>query len=44
MPVILPEEHQAKWLGEVKDGNLKELLKPYLVDRMKIWQINPRGE
>jgi len=24
MPVILPEEHHAKWLGEAEDGDLKE--------------------
>jgi putative SOS response-associated peptidase YedK len=42
MPVILPEECHAKWLGEVKDGDLKELLKPYPADRMKMWPIGPR--
>jgi hypothetical protein len=30
MPLILAEEHHAKWLGEIEDGDLKELLKPYL--------------
>jgi hypothetical protein len=25
MPVILPEQHHAAWLGETDDGNLKEL-------------------
>ena len=42
MPVILPEECHAKWLGEFKDGDLKELLKPYPADRMKMWPIGPR--
>jgi putative SOS response-associated peptidase YedK len=36
MPVILPDEHHAIWLGEVEDGDLKELLKPYPADRMKM--------
>ena len=29
MPVILPEQHHAAWLGETNDGNLKELLLPW---------------
>ena len=29
MPVILPEQHHAAWLGETDDGNLKALLVPY---------------
>ena len=32
MPVILPEQHHAAWLGETDNGNLKELLLPYPVD------------
>jgi putative SOS response-associated peptidase YedK len=28
MPVILPEEHHGKRLGEVQNSDLKELLKP----------------
>jgi hypothetical protein len=28
MPVILPEQHHAAWLGETDDGNLKALLLP----------------
>jgi putative SOS response-associated peptidase YedK len=28
MPVILPEQHHAVWLGETDDGNLKNLLVP----------------
>jgi putative SOS response-associated peptidase YedK len=42
MPVILPEEHHARWLGEVEDGDLKELLKPFPADQMKMWPISPR--
>jgi putative SOS response-associated peptidase YedK len=42
MPVILPEEHHAKWLGEVEDGDLKELLKPLPASQMKMWPISPR--
>jgi hypothetical protein len=33
MPVILPEQHHAAWLGETENGNLKELLVPYPADR-----------
>jgi hypothetical protein len=29
MPVILPEQHHAAWLGETEDGNLKQLHVPY---------------
>jgi hypothetical protein len=29
MPVFLPEQHHAVWLGETDNGNLKELLVPY---------------
>ena len=32
MPVILSEEHHEKWLGDVEDGDQKELLKPYPAD------------
>ena len=42
MPVILPEEHHAKWLGEVEDSGLKELLKPFPADQMKMWPISAR--
>jgi putative SOS response-associated peptidase YedK len=42
MPVILPEEDHANWLGEVKDGKLKALLKPFPADEMRIWAISPR--
>ena len=42
MPVILPEEHHAAWLGETDDGNLKELLVPYPADQTRMWEISPR--
>jgi putative SOS response-associated peptidase YedK len=42
MPVILPEEDHAKWLGETEDGDLKALLRPFLADQMRIWPISPR--
>jgi hypothetical protein len=29
MPVILPEQHHAAWLGETENGKLKALLLPY---------------
>ena len=42
MPVILPEEDHAKWLGENEDGDLKALRKPFPADQMRIWAISPR--
>ena len=42
MPVILPQEDHAKWLGESEDGHLKALLKPFPAERMRIWEISPR--
>jgi putative SOS response-associated peptidase YedK len=42
MPVILPEEHHAKWLGEAEEGDLKELLKPFPAERMTMWPISSR--
>ena len=42
MPVILPEQHHAAWLGETDDGNLKALLLPYPADEMRMWEISPR--
>src|SRR5580693_5356757 len=42
MPVILPEEHYAAWLGETEGGNLKELLVPYPADQMRMWEISSR--
>jgi hypothetical protein len=29
-------------LGEIADGDLKELLKPYPADEMKMWSISQR--
>ena len=40
--MILPEEHHAKWLGEVQNSDLKELLKPFPAERMKMWPIGSR--
>jgi len=42
MPVILPEEYHARWLGEVEGGDLKELLKPFPAEDMKVWPISSR--
>jgi len=42
MPVILPKQHHAAWLGETDDGNLKALLLPYPADQMRMWEISPR--
>jgi len=39
MPVILPEQHHAAWLGETGDGNLKDLLVPILPTRCEMWEI-----
>jgi len=41
MPVILPEQHHAAWLGETENGNLKELLVPYPAGQMRMWEISP---
>jgi putative SOS response-associated peptidase YedK len=41
MPVILPEQHHAAWLGETDDGNLKALLVTYPADQMQMWEISP---
>ena len=30
-----------KWLGEVEDGDLKALLKPFPGDQMRLWEISP---
>ena len=32
----------AKWLGEIEVGDLKELLKPYPANEMKLWPIGLR--
>jgi putative SOS response-associated peptidase YedK len=42
MPVILPEQHHAAWLGETDDGDLKALLVSYPSDQMRMWEISPR--
>jgi putative SOS response-associated peptidase YedK len=42
MPVILPEQHHAAWLGETENGKLKELLVPYPAGQMRMWEISPR--
>jgi putative SOS response-associated peptidase YedK len=42
MPVILAEEHHAKRLGDIEDGDLKELLKPYPAEEMQMWPIGQR--
>jgi putative SOS response-associated peptidase YedK len=44
MPVILAEENPAKWLSETEDGDLKELLKPYPADEMKMAYFSQRVE
>ena len=38
----MPVERHEKWLGEIEDGDFKELLKPYPADQMKMWPISQR--
>ena len=44
MPVILPQDAWAKWLGEVPvhRDDLLEMLKPYPADRMRAYPVSPR--
>jgi SOS response associated peptidase (SRAP) len=42
MPVILPEQNHAAWLGETDDGNLKAMLLPCPADQMLMWEISPQ--
>jgi len=42
MPVIIPEQHHAAWLGETEEGNLKELLVPFPAGQMRMWGISER--
>ena len=44
MPVILPQEAWARWLGEetVHRDDLLELLNPYPASRMRAYSISPR--
>jgi hypothetical protein len=43
MPVILPEQHHAAWLGEINDGNLTALLFPTLQTRWECGNFS-KGE
>ena len=44
MPVILPEDAWAQWLGEAPatSGELRALLKPYPAERMRLYPVSPR--
>ena len=44
MPVILPEDAWAEWLGEAPAaaGGLSRLLKPYPAERMRLYPVSPR--
>lgn len=44
MPVILPEEAWAAWLGEAPatTGELRQLLRPYPAERMRLYPVSPR--
>jgi putative SOS response-associated peptidase YedK len=42
MPVILPEELHAAWLGETSVADLKTLLQPFPASEMKMLEISPR--
>src|SRR5947209_4625251 len=42
MPVIVARDDYARWLGPASDADgLKELLRPFPVDRMKMYPVNP---
>ena len=40
MPVILPEEHWAAWLGETDGGDRQAMLQPYPAERMQLWTVS----
>jgi putative SOS response-associated peptidase YedK len=42
MPVILPEELHAAWLGEIEVAELKTLLRPFPASEMRMLEISPR--
>jgi putative SOS response-associated peptidase YedK len=42
MPVILPEQFHAAWLGQSQVADLKALLRPFPADEMKMFEISPR--
>jgi putative SOS response-associated peptidase YedK len=44
MPVILPEDAWAQWLGEAPatSGELRALLKPYPAERMRLYPVSTR--
>jgi putative SOS response-associated peptidase YedK len=42
MPVILPAVHQAAWLGETPDGDLKAMLSSLDANLMEAWEVSPR--
>jgi putative SOS response-associated peptidase YedK len=44
MPVILPQEAWARWLGEEPAANedLQALLKPYPAERMRAYLVSTR--
>jgi putative SOS response-associated peptidase YedK len=44
MPVILPEDAWAQWLGEAPAGadELRRLLKPYPAERMRLYPVSTR--
>jgi putative SOS response-associated peptidase YedK len=44
MPVILPEDAWAQWLGEApaSAAELSQLLKPYPAERMRLYPVSPR--
>ena len=44
MPVILPEEAWAPWLGEApaSAGELRQWLRPYPAERMRLYPVSPR--
>jgi len=40
MPVILPEEHWAGWLGETDGADLQAMLQPYPAEHTRLWTVS----
>ena len=40
MPVMLPKEAEALWLGQTEVGELRELLLPYSADEMQAYEVS----
>jgi len=40
MPVILPEEHWAAWLGDERGSDLHSMLRPFPAERTCLWPVS----